>query len=98
MESPHSYIFKTHVIIASSYYFVNTHGGPIFLHLLFPYRWSENEVTNMPQNLLALRKEVILFSTTSRATFNDSLEHLLLRFVPGTLFVLVNISIVFDII
>ncbi len=98
MEGPHSYIFKTHVIIVSSYSFINTHGGPIFLHLVFPYRWSENEVTNMSQNLLALRKEVIPFSTAFRTTSNDSLEHLLLRFVPSTIFVLANLCIVFDII
>jgi len=98
MESPHSYILKTHVIIASSYYFVNTHGGPIFLLLVFPYRWLENEVTNMYQNLLAPHKKVIPFSTTSKATYNDSLEHLLLRFVPCMLFVLVDLCIVFDIV
>jgi hypothetical protein len=47
MESPHSYIFKTHAIIISSSS-ISTLGGPIFLLLVFPYRWLENEVTDMP--------------------------------------------------
>jgi hypothetical protein len=98
MESPHSYILKSHAIIASSSSFVNTPGGPIFLLLVFPYRWLENEVMNMPQNLLAHHKEIILLSTTFRATSNDSFEHLPLRFAAGTLFILVDLYIMFDIV
>jgi len=98
MESPHSYILKTNAIITSSSSFVSTHGGPIFLLLVFPYRWLESEVTNKPQNLLAPRKEIMPFSTASMATSNDSLEHLPLRFVTCILFVLADLCIVFDII
>jgi hypothetical protein len=52
----------------------------------------------MPQNLLAPRKEVLPFSTTSMVAFNDSLDHLPLGFVANTLFVLVHLCIVFDIV
>jgi hypothetical protein len=61
MESPHSYILKTHTTIdSSSSSLVNTHGGPFFLLLVFPNMWLENEVTSMPHNLLAPYKEVML--------------------------------------
>jgi hypothetical protein len=98
MESPHFYIFKTYAIIASSYSSVSTLGGPIFLLLIFPYRWLKNEVTGLPQNLLAPHKEVMPLSTTSMVASNDSLDHLPLGFVVGTLFVFANLCIVFDII
>jgi hypothetical protein len=52
----------------------------------------------MPQNLLAPRKEVMPFSTTSMVASNDSLDHLPLGFVVNTLFVFANLYIVFDII
>jgi len=98
MESPHSCILQTHVTIASSSFFVSTLGGPIFLLLVFSYRWSKSEVTNMPQNLLTPHKEIMHFSTTSTVASNDSLDHSPLGFVVGTLFVFANLCIVFDII
>jgi hypothetical protein len=98
MESPHSYILKTNTIIAFSSSFVSTLGGPIFILLVFPYRWSKSEVMNMLQNLLAPRKKVMILSTASMAAFNYSLEHLPFRFVIGTLFVLADLCIVFNIV
>jgi hypothetical protein len=98
MESPHSCIFKTYVTIVSSYFSISTLGGPIFLLLVYPYRWLKSEVMGLPQNLLAPRKEVMRVSTTSMATSNDSLDHLPLGFVACTLFVFANLHIVFDII
>jgi hypothetical protein len=95
-KSPHSSIFKTHAIKTSP--FVNTPSGPILLLLVFPYRWSKSEVTNMPHNLLAPHKKIMLLSTTSMVVSNDSLDHLHLGCVLGTLFVLVDLCIVFDII
>jgi hypothetical protein len=98
MESPHSYIFKSHAIIVSSSSFDNTPSGPTFLLLVFPYRWLENEVMNMPQNLLAHHKKIIPLSTTFRAASNYSFEHLLLRFVASNLFILIDLYIMFDIV
>jgi hypothetical protein len=98
MKSPHSCIFKTYATIASFYSSINTLGGPIFLLLVLPYRWLKSEVTCLPQNLLAPHKEVMPLSATSMVAFNDSLDHLLLEFVAGTLFVFVNLFIVFNII
>jgi hypothetical protein len=98
MESPHSYTFKNHATKVSSSSSINTHGGPIFPFLLFPYRWSKNEVMGMPQNLLAPHKKIMPLSTTSIVASNDSLDHLPFRFVAGTLFVFANLCIVFDIV
>jgi len=101
MESPHSYILKTHTTIASSSsssYLVNTHGGPFFLLLVFPNRWLENEVTSMRLNLLAPYKKVMLLSITSMVTFNHSFDHFPFGFLTSTLFVLTNLCIMFDII
>jgi hypothetical protein len=98
MESPHFYTFKIHAIKNSSSSSINTHGGPIFMLLVFPYRWSKNEVMGMPQSLLAPHKEVTPISIGSMAAFNDPLDHVPLGFVVGTLFVLANPCIVFDII
>jgi hypothetical protein len=97
MENPHSYILKTHATIASSSSSINTLGGPIFMLLIFPYRWSKSEVTGMPHNLLALHKEVMLLSIASMAASNDSLNHLPFGFIVGTLLVLVDLCIMFDI-
>ncbi len=52
----------------------------------------------MPQNLLAPHKEVMPIPIASMAIFNDSLNHLPFGFVIGTLFILVDLWIVFDII
>ncbi len=56
MENPHSYILKTHATIASSSSFISIFGVPIFMLLIFPYRWSKSEVIGMPNNLLAPQK------------------------------------------
>jgi hypothetical protein len=53
---------------------------------------------SMPQNLLGPHKEIMFFSTTSMAAFNDSFDYLPLGFVVGTLFVLIDLCIVFDIV
>ncbi len=97
MESPHSCIFKTHVTITFSFS-VSTLGGPIFLFLVFPYRWSKSEIMSMPQNLLGPHKEIMFLSTTSMAAFDDSFDYLPLGFVVGTLFVPIDLCIVFDIV
>jgi hypothetical protein len=89
---------KPHAIIASSSSSINTHGGPIFLLLVFPYRWSKNGVLSMPQNLLSLHKKIMPLSIASMATFNNSFDHLPLGFVTCTLFVCVNLYIVFNIV
>jgi hypothetical protein len=52
----------------------------------------------MPQNLLAPNKEIMFLSITSMATSNDSFDYLPLGFVIGTLFVLIDLCIVFDIV
>jgi hypothetical protein len=95
MESPHSYICKTHTTIASSSSSISTLGGSIFLLLVFPYKWLENEGTNMPQKFLAPRKKVILFSIASMVVSNYSLDQLPLGFLTSTLFVFVELCIVF---
>jgi len=97
MENPHSYILKTYATIVSSSSSINTLGGPIFLLVVFPYKWSNNEVMGMPHNLLTPHKEVMLLSIASTVASNDSLNHLPLGFVAGTLFVLANLCIMFDI-
>jgi hypothetical protein len=98
MESPHSYILKTHTIITSFSSSISTLGGSIFLLPIFPYKWLESEGMNMPQNLLTPRKKIIPLSTTSMATFNYSLNPLPLGFLACTLFVLIDLCIVFDIV
>ncbi len=74
MDNPHPYILKTHATIASSLSFVSTTNGPICLLLIFPFRWLESEIIGMPQNLLALRKEVIPCSIASMVVSNDSFD------------------------
>jgi hypothetical protein len=98
MESPHSYILKNHTTITSSSSSISTLGGSIFLVLVFPYKWLENEGTSMPQNLLAPHEEVMPLSTTSMTAFNDSLDHLPFRFLANTLFFIGDLCIVFDIV
>ncbi len=65
--------------------------------LIFPYRWSKSEVIGMPHNLLAFHKTIMLLSTASMVVSNDSLNHLLLGFIVGSLLVLADLCIMFDI-
>jgi hypothetical protein len=48
--------------------------------------------------LLGPRKEDMPLSTASMVTFNDSIDHLPFGFLESTLFVLVDLYIVFDIV
>jgi hypothetical protein len=97
MESSHSCILKTHATIASSSSWISTHGSnfPIFG---LPYRWLKSEVRGMPQNLLAPVNKLCFFKLHPWVVFNDSLDYMPLGFVACTLFVLVDLWIVFDIV
>ncbi len=84
MDSAHSCIINVHVIIAESSSFVSTLLGPIFLDLVFPFRWLERELIGMFHDLLALFKECVPLSTTSMAVCNASSIHMLLLVFEGT--------------
>ncbi len=71
IESPHSYIPRTHATIVTSSSFVNTHVGPIFMFLVIPFKWLEKELNGMFQNLLAFLNERVPLSIASMASSND---------------------------
>jgi hypothetical protein len=71
MDNPHSYILKTQATKTLPSSYISTFCGPIFLFMVFPFKWLENEVTSMPQNLLGPCKEVMSRSTTSMAISYD---------------------------
>ncbi len=75
MDSPHSCIVNVHVIIIA---FVSTPLGPIFMDLVFPFRWLAREFIEMFHNLLAFLRECVPLSITSITTSNVSFAHMLL--------------------
>jgi hypothetical protein len=64
MDNPHFYMFKVHLIITTSFCFVSTLLGPIFLDLVFPFRWLTMELIGMFHDMLAFLRECVLLSTT----------------------------------
>jgi len=87
IESPHSYIPRTHATIVTSSSFVNTHVGPIFMFHVFPFKWLEKKLNGMFQNLLAFFNERVPLSITSMASSNDCLSISPFFFSSGTLLI-----------
>jgi hypothetical protein len=72
------------LIIATSSSFVNTPPNhPIFLDLVFLFRWLENELKGMFHYLLALLKKHVPLSITSIIAFNVSYIHMPLLLAIG---------------
>jgi hypothetical protein len=69
-------MFKVHFIITSSSSSVSTPHGPIFLDLVFPFRWSTMEIIGMFHDLVALFRESVPLSTTSIVASNVSFVHM----------------------
>jgi hypothetical protein len=62
--------------------------SPIFLNLISPYRWLENEVKKMFHDVLAFIKKHVHLSITFIVAFNISIIHMpfllvTLRFICG---------------
>ncbi len=76
MDNPHSCMSKVHLITTTSFFLVSTPLGPIFLDLVFPFRWSVVELIGMFHDLLALLKECVSLSTTSIIASNISFVHM----------------------
>ncbi len=90
MDNPHSPIVNVHVVTIASSYSVRTHLGPIFLDLVFPFRWLM-ELIRMFHALLALHRENVPFSITSIANSKASFVHMPLLVVEGIQFSCVDI-------
>ncbi len=76
MDNPHSCMSKVHLIITTSSSFVSTPFGPIFLDMVFPFRWSIMELIGMFHDLMAFLRECVLLSTTSIVASNASSIHM----------------------
>jgi hypothetical protein len=75
IDSLHSYIFKFHLTIATSFSSINTPIGPIFLDRVYPFKWSISELKIMFHDILAfLKKHVLLL--TSIIISNASFVHM----------------------
>ncbi len=85
IKSSHSCIPRTHVTIVTTSSYVNTHVGPIFLLLVFPFKWSKRELSGMFQNLLNFFNEFVPLSIASMASSNDRSIHFPLFIIGGTL-------------
>ncbi len=86
MDSPHSYIVNVHAITIASSSSISTPLIPIFLNLVFPFKWSKKELIGMFHDLLALLKECLPISTTSMVASNASFVHMPLLVVKGNQF------------
>ncbi len=72
MDNPHSCIARVHLITLAPSFAMSTPLGPIFLDLVFPFKWLENELKIMFHVLLALLNECIHSSTTCIVVPNAS--------------------------
>lgn len=86
MDNPHSSIANVHTIIVASSSSIRTLPGPIFLYLVFPFKWSEMELIGMFHALLAFRRENVPLSITSIINSKDSFVHMPLLVIEGTRF------------
>ncbi len=75
-----------HVITVTSSFSISTPPSPIFLDLVFPFRWSTREFIGMFHDLLAFLMECVLLSITSIASSSISLVHIPLLIFGGTRF------------
>jgi hypothetical protein len=86
-------MFETQMTIIISSYFASTFWGPIFLLLVLPLRWFENEVSGMFQYLTAFNKEMCPFSIVTMASSRSWSIHLACLIAIHTLFILVDLCI-----
>jgi len=86
MDNMYFCIAKVHLITWTSSSIVSTPPNPIFLNLVFPWRWLENEFKGMFHVFLALLNECVPLSTTSIVISNASFVHILLLRVADAQF------------
>ncbi len=86
-------MFKTQMTIVASSYSISTPWGPIFLILIIPLRWFENEVNGMFQYLAAFCKEVCPLSTMSIAFSRCWPIHLACLIALGIRLILIDLCI-----
>ncbi len=91
MDNPHSPVANVHSIIVASSSSVRTPLGPIFLYLVFSFKWSEMELIGMFHAPLTLHREYVLFSTTSIINSKVSSIHMSLLVVENIRFSCVDI-------
>ncbi len=91
MDSPHSYIANVHVISITSFSCISTPPNPIFLDLVFPFKWSKKELIGMFHDLLDLLKECVPLSTIAMVASNVSFVHMPLLIIEGSQLVVVLI-------
>lgn len=76
MDNPHPCISKVHLII-TNLFFINTPPSPIFLGLVFLFKWLESEFKGMFHDMLTLLKEHVPLSITFIDDSNVSYVHML---------------------
>jgi hypothetical protein len=69
IDSPHSYITKVHLIISTSSFVVSTPLSPIFFNLVFPFKWSKNELKGMLMNVSLFQQHPLLFLGHHMSTY-----------------------------
>jgi hypothetical protein len=84
------------LITATSSSFVNTPPNPIFLDLVFIFRWLEKELKGMFHYLLALLKKHVPFSIASIIASNVSSIHMPLLLAIGIQFICDGFLLVYD--
>jgi hypothetical protein len=70
-------------VVSPSSSFVSTPLGPIFLDLVFPFRWLAREFIGMFHDLLGLLQEYVSLSITSIVAFNVSFVQMPLSIFEG---------------
>ncbi len=85
-DSPHFCMSKVHLIIVTSSSSISTPLGPIFLNMVFPFRWSTMELIGMFHDLLTFLRECVPLSTISIATSNVPSVHMPLLVFRGIRF------------
>ncbi len=96
MDNPHSCMFKVHLINTTSFSFVSTSLSPIFLDLVFLFKWSKNELQKMFHDTLAFLKEHLPLSTSSITTSNCSFIHMPFLLVVGIQFIYGGFFLIYD--
>jgi len=82
----HSCMSKVHLINIAFCSFISTHFGPIFLDVVFPFKWSTRELIGIFHDLQGLLWECVPLSITSIVTFDTSLVHMPLLVFEGIQF------------
>jgi len=93
IHAPNCHLALMHVspMTATSSSFVNTHGGPCFLDMVFSLKWFDNEINSLYfRTKSTFFIDVILISIVSIAFFKAFIVDLPFKLIVGLLFVFSN--------